>query len=100
MSNTLLALAKDLSFEFHSNFFNQNQHSLALSPSTSGTLNWGKRRLGWVKLNTDASVYGENNNAAIGGVARESQGDWIWRIPESIGNTDADLAELQAYLKG
>lgn len=45
----------------------------------------------WIKLNTDASVTGQNHSAAMGGVARDSNG--------KFGPTDVDGAELQALLR-
>lgn len=53
----------------------------------------------WIKLNTDASVTGQNHSAAMGGVARDSNGRWLWGFMGKFGPTDVDGAELQALLR-
>lgn len=60
---------------------------------------WMKPPQNWVKLNTDASFIG-NQDAAIGGAARNSEGTWLWQFNGRIGSTDVYSAELQALRKG
>ena len=38
---------------------------------------WSKPHPGWVKLNTDGSVFGDPKKAGGGGIIRNNEGDWV-----------------------
>ncbi|KAE8662430.1 hypothetical protein F3Y22_tig00113337pilonHSYRG00049 [Hibiscus syriacus] len=50
----------------------------------------------WVKANVDGAMGGSNTVAAVGGVIRDSQGDWIIDFSRSLGICSALHAELWA----
>jgi len=52
------------------------------------------------KLNTDASVVGEQKRASIGVVVSDSNGQWIMGFAAKVGSSDVDSAKLQALKKG
>ena len=41
---------------------------------------WSKPHPGWVKLNTDGSVFGDPKKAGGGGIIRNNEGDWVVRL--------------------
>lgn len=53
-------------------------------------------------MNIDASVFGEKNQAAIGGAAKDCNGLWVWCFTSSIGSTDSDSdsGKLSALVQG
>ena len=61
---------------------------------------WTKPSRGWVRLNTDGTMYGNPIKASGGGVLRCSNGDWIVRFARKLGNTSSTMAELWALKDG
>lgn len=61
---------------------------------------WTKPLRGWMKLNTDGTMYGNPIKAGEGGVLRCSNGDWIARFARKLGNTSSIVAELWAFKDG
>ena len=61
---------------------------------------WTKPSKGWVRLNTDGTMYGNPIKASRGGVLRCSNGDWIVRFARKLGNTSSTMAELWALKDG
>ena len=92
---------ESLATEMQGIFFKE-KGSLKSEPSTifpSNQSKWENPPLNWVKINSDASVVGINCSAAIGGVARDSSGRWLWGFSGRIGNSEVDGAELSAVKK-
>ncbi|CDP18110.1 unnamed protein product [Coffea canephora] len=61
-------------------------------------VSWEKPSLGWVKLNTDASVL--HGKAAGGGVLRDHCGRVIFAFYKEFGEMDVLEAEAQSLLEG
>ena len=62
---------------------------------------WTKPPTGWVKLNTDETMY--DNPVKVGGgggVLRSSSGDWIGGFVRRMGSTSSTVAELWALKDG
>ena len=57
---------------------------------------WTKPPIGWVKLNTDGTMYGNPVKVGGGGVFRSSSGDWIGGFVRRMGSTSSTVAELWA----
>ena len=57
---------------------------------------WTKPPTGWVKLNTDGTMYGNPVKVGGGGVLRSSSGDWICGFVRRMGSTSSTVAELWA----
>ena len=57
---------------------------------------WTKPPIGWVKLNTNGTMYGNPVKVGGGGVLRSSSGDWIGGFVRRIGSTSSTVAELWA----
>ena len=99
--NIILFFVRELAYDFQGIFFkNHGGSEKVIDPSSSGSPKWEKPYRGWIKLNTDASVFGVDQAAAIGGVARDSNGHWLWGFSKSIGKSDVDKAELHALIYG
>ncbi|KAL4302962.1 hypothetical protein GQ457_10G024650 [Hibiscus cannabinus] len=60
------------------------------------SLQWSRPAPGWIKGNVDASVHTVNGLAAIGGVIRDENGDWIVGFTWPVGRCSTLLAELWA----
>ncbi|KAE8690236.1 hypothetical protein F3Y22_tig00110904pilonHSYRG00066 [Hibiscus syriacus] len=54
----------------------------------------------WICLNTDGSVTDTRNYGAIGGVIRNSNGDWITGFARNVGSTSILQAELWGIYEG
>ncbi|KAK9983154.1 hypothetical protein SO802_032679 [Lithocarpus litseifolius] len=61
---------------------------------------WSKPQIGWVKLNTDGSVFGDPMKAGGGGIIRNSEGDWVAGFVKKFGNVSSSTAELWALKEG
>ena len=61
---------------------------------------WTKPPTGWVKLNTDGTMYGNPVKVGGGGVLRSSSGDWIGGFMSKMGSTSSTVAELWALKDG
>ncbi|KAL0009413.1 hypothetical protein SO802_010915 [Lithocarpus litseifolius] len=59
---------------------------------------WTKPPLGWHKLNIDASV--TNGHAGVGGLIRDSNGNWVQGFSKTIGTTSVLMVELWALREG
>lgn len=59
---------------------------------------WTKPDLGWLKLNTNASII--NGRADVGGLIRDSNGNWVQGFSKSIGTSSVLMAELWALRDG
>lgn len=53
---------------------------------------------GWVKLNCDAAVTNLGANAAVGGVVRNANGNFLLGFAMDIGEATVTMAELKAIL--
>ncbi|KAL4308369.1 hypothetical protein GQ457_01G026590 [Hibiscus cannabinus] len=58
------------------------------------SLQWSRPAPGWIKGNVDASVHTANGLAAIGGVIRDENGDWIVGFTRPVGHCSVLLVEL------
>ncbi|CAI0415399.1 unnamed protein product [Linum tenue] len=63
-------------------------------------VSWTKPRAGWVKLNVDGSKRFDPPSSAIGGVLRDSSGEWIVGFSNYVGQASVLEAELQALRDG
>ena len=61
---------------------------------------WIKPPSGWVKLNTDGSVFGDPIKADGGGILRCNNGDWIARFARKLKNITSTVAKLWALKDG
>ena len=61
---------------------------------------WTKLPIGWVKLNTYGTMYGNPVKVGGGGVFRSSSGDWIGGFVRRMGSTSSTVAELWALKDG
>lgn len=61
---------------------------------------WKKPQVGWLKLNTDASVRHCPDSVGIGGVIRNNEGDWVCGFHGRIGACSVITAELWAIREG
>lgn len=96
-----MAQIKDFAGEIHRTYTKGRRgYSNSASASGSGTAKWERPPPNWVKLNTDASILGNNSRAAIGGVVNDSEGRWMWGFSSKIGSMDVDSAELCAVRMG
>ena len=55
---------------------------------------WSKPPPGWHKLNTDASII--NGRTGVGGLLRDSNGNWIQGFSQPVGTTTVLMVELWA----
>ncbi|KAK8505304.1 hypothetical protein V6N12_067273 [Hibiscus sabdariffa] len=70
---------------------------MSSSPSVhTKSLQWSRSAPGWIKGNVDASVHTANGLAAIGGVMRDANGNWIVGFTRPVGRCSVLLAELWA----
>ncbi|KAL4278400.1 hypothetical protein GQ457_03G030660 [Hibiscus cannabinus] len=69
-------------------------------PGRVRTSTWSKPRVGWVKLNVDASVSTVDRSAGVGGVIRDNQGKWLFGLARFVGRYEVLLAELWAIHDG
>ena len=63
-------------------------------------MKWNKPPTGWVKLNTDGTMYGNPVKVGGGGILRSSSGDWIGGFVRKMGSTSSTVAELWALKDG
>ena len=61
---------------------------------------WIKPPSGWVKLNTDGSVFGDPIKVDGGGILRCNNGDWIARFARKLKNITSTVAKLWALKDG
>ena len=61
---------------------------------------WEKPPVGWAKLNSDGSAFGNPRRADRGGVIRDHNGKWIIGYAWSLGCTNNCMAELWALRDG
>ena len=61
---------------------------------------WIKPPSGWVKLNTDGSVFGDPIKVDRGGILRCNNGDWIARFARKLRNITSTVAKLWALKDG
>lgn len=67
---------------------------------TSRQINWEVPSPGWVKLNVDAAVTNFGATAAVGGVLRNEDGNFILGFAMDVGDATITIAELKAILTG
>ena len=60
---------------------------------------WSKPQPGWVKLNTDSSMFGDPKKAG-GGVIQNSEGDWVVGFVKKFENVSSITAKLWAFKEG
>ncbi|KAL4335710.1 hypothetical protein GQ457_07G012060 [Hibiscus cannabinus] len=60
---------------------------------------WKRPAPGWIKVNVDAAVNVLDQRAVVGGVYRDSDGEWIYGFSRNIGRCSVVLAELWAILE-
>ena len=61
---------------------------------------WTKPPTGWVKLNTDGTMYENPVKVGGGGALRSSSGDWIGGFVRKMGSTSSTVVELWALKDG
>lgn len=85
-------VAKTLEYQFLT--------ALAKNPHLRVRINtkWTKPDSGWLKLNTNASII--NGHAGVGGLIRDSNGNWVEGFSKSIGTSSVLMAELWAMRDG
>ncbi|KAL4304528.1 hypothetical protein GQ457_10G007360 [Hibiscus cannabinus] len=62
-------------------------------------MSWQRPPLEWVKVNVDAAVNVFDQRAVVGGVFRDSDGEWLFGFTQSIGSCSVLLAELWAIFE-
>ncbi|KAL4368559.1 hypothetical protein GQ457_05G007400 [Hibiscus cannabinus] len=60
---------------------------------------WKRPASGWIKVNVDAAVNVLDQRAVVGGVYRDSDGEWRYGFSRNIGRCSVVLAELWAILE-
>ena len=88
--------AKSLTIEF---FFLLPCKGAALPKSTT-LIGWQHAPTSYVKLNTDGSVLGNSGPASLGGLLRDSNGNWIGGFSHKLGITNSLAAELWGIRDG
>ncbi|KAE8713526.1 hypothetical protein F3Y22_tig00110206pilonHSYRG00050 [Hibiscus syriacus] len=74
---------------------NANVSNANPSPSMSrNILSWTRPPTGWIKGNLDGAVRTCNNMAVVGGILRNSKGEWVFGFTRSIGRCSILIAEL------
>ena len=63
-------------------------------------IRWEKPPVGWMKLNTDGSVFGSLGVVGCGGVIRDDCGNWLSGFNRRIGITNSFCAELWGLREG
>ncbi|MBA0736256.1 hypothetical protein Gogos_009822, partial [Gossypium gossypioides] len=63
-------------------------------------VNFGPSNGGWIKINTDGAANTNGSLSVVGGVLRDSVGNWIEEFQRFIGRGSAVDAELWAILHG
>lgn len=63
-------------------------------------IRWEKPLVGWMKLNTDGSMFGSLGVAGCGGVIRDDCGNWISGFTKRIGITNSFIAEMWGLREG
>ena len=63
-------------------------------------IRWEKPPVGWMKLNTNGSVFGSLGVAGWGGVIRDDRGNWISGFTKRIGITNSFTAEMWGLREG
>ncbi|KAK8514667.1 hypothetical protein V6N12_057564 [Hibiscus sabdariffa] len=70
------------------------------APSFANQVSWKAPEQGWVCLNVDGAVSLQSGFGAIGGLARDSLGDWLVGFSKPVGHSDALQTELWAIYTG
>ncbi|KAK9007145.1 hypothetical protein V6N11_050978 [Hibiscus sabdariffa] len=70
------------------------------APLIASQLFWKAPEQGWVCLNVDGAVLLQSGLGAIGGLARDSVGDWLVGFSKPVGHSDALHTELWAIYTG
>lgn len=100
-ANYLLALTRDLAHDICVVFCKKCSMQAGLEQySILGCQKWEKPKNSWVKLNTDVSVFRDKNQAAIGGMVKDSSGKWVWGFSGSIGSANSDTTEMKVLVQG
>ncbi|RYR17534.1 hypothetical protein Ahy_B03g062245 [Arachis hypogaea] len=63
-------------------------------------ISWSRPDEGYIKVNVDGSWFGHTNNAACGGVFRDSNGRFLKGFSSNLGNYSIMHAELWAVIHG
>lgn len=61
---------------------------------------WSAPPAGWIKINTNASVHGTSRLATVGGVLRNSDGEWLVGFASNLGSCTVLAAELWGLCHG
>ncbi|RYR17285.1 hypothetical protein Ahy_B03g062048 isoform A [Arachis hypogaea] len=72
------------------------------NPQNSGSspIRWSRPKEGCIKVNVDGSWFSHNNNAACGGVFRDSEGRFVKGFACNLGNCSIMHVELWAVIHG
>ena len=63
-------------------------------------MGWEKPPMGWAKLNSDRSAFGNTGRAGGGGVIRDHDGHWLKGYARPLGCTNSCMAELWTLRDG
>ncbi|XP_019241252.1 PREDICTED: uncharacterized protein LOC109221248 [Nicotiana attenuata] len=63
-------------------------------------IKWNKPPKGWFKLNIDASFKNHNEKTGIGGIIRDTYGNWIVGFAKTTQATGSLHAEIKALMEG
>ena len=63
-------------------------------------IRWEKLLVGWMKLNTNGSMFGYLGVAGCGGVIRDDYENWISGFTKRIGITNSFIAEMWGLREG
>ncbi|CAN1766118.1 Putative ribonuclease H protein At1g65750 [Linum perenne] len=63
-------------------------------------IGWRPADEGWFSLNSDGSLYTQNNRAAAGGIIRDCRGNFITAFTSNLGCCSIMRAELQGIIEG
>ena len=88
------------SLGFASEFFCLTGGEAIIKSFTIVPVKWHAPPLGWAKLNTDGSSFGNPGLAGGGGVIRDSSGSWLGGFSRHLGHNTSVQAELRALKDG
>ncbi|KAK9029784.1 hypothetical protein V6N11_026886 [Hibiscus sabdariffa] len=87
---------------FFASFYGSASATLAPVPASlpASAAIWKPLEQGWICLNVDGAVSLQFGVGAIGGLARNSLGEWLVGFSKTLGHSDALRAELWAIYDG
>ncbi|XP_050273143.1 uncharacterized protein LOC126716155 [Quercus robur] len=81
-------------------FFSIGLHAKLPKAKSVIAVGWEKPPMGWAKLNSDRSAFGNTGRAGGGSVIRDHDGHWLKGYARPLGCTNSCMAELWALRDG